>query len=324
MNYNIIVKSRVDDKFQIPTHLKPDLPNIGNNLYLPKTISKSFGYKPTYLFFYNERTLEALIFGCSFGNKFVATPHLSYGGVFTSSSFELSNYNLEKIFKTIEIRSFSKLTKYYKEDKVCSILQLSSDPNTHFSNLKYNIRRQIRIAIDNGLNIKYGKLEILEDFYIVYSRSMHRLGSPPQPKSFFINLLRSEKDYQARIFCAYQNEIPIGTAFTIGHNEVIESCWAGSLWEYNKYYTMYLLYWEMIKFTINHNFKVFSFGRSNKDSGSLRFKKHWKSETIPLYVNIMGETSTSLRAMRFMNKVIPNLPYSVNLYLGKIFTKHLY
>ena len=165
---------------------------------------------------------------------------------------------------------------------------------------------------------------MLEDFFEVYSRSMHRLGSPPQPKSFFRNLLTSEKGCKPKIFCVYLNNSPIAVSFTLSHNTVIESCWAGSLSEYNKYYAMYLLYWTMIEYSIKNNFKLFSFGRSNKESGTLRFKKHWKSETLQLYYNRFGPSVLSLRKMNFTATILKKIPYNMNLLLGKIFTKYLY
>ena len=44
-----------------------------------------------------------------------------------------------------------------------------------------------------------------------------------------------------------------------------------------------LLYWEVIKYTIQQGFSHFDFGRSTIDSGTYRFKQQWGAQMKQLY-----------------------------------------
>lgn len=324
MSYTIKNLCELPKDFIIDENLKGIEYSIGNNIEIPLILENIFKYKKSYLFFYNNDVLEALFFGSIINNKFVSHPHLSYGGILISEKFKLENYKISKLFDQIEIRSFEKITKLNSKDKVCSILKLDSEPLKQLSSFKYNIRRQIRVSSEKGVVIKSGNLNLLEDFYNVYSKSMHKLGSPPQPKYFFKKFLENWVNGEAMIFCAYYNEKPVASSFALSYSNVLESCWAGSLNEYNKYFTMYLLYWEMIKKSIEKKYRFFSFGRSSPESGSLRFKNHWKPQTMELYRNQLYFNKGSIKDLKFINNILRSSPIFINNLLGKIFTKYIY
>lgn len=44
-----------------------------------------------------------------------------------------------------------------------------------------------------------------------------------------------------------------------------------------------LLYWEVLKLSIEQGAQSFDFGRSSKDASTLRFKKQWGAEPEQLY-----------------------------------------
>ena len=324
MSYTIKNVSKLPKDFIIDENLKGSEYSIGNNIEIPLILENIFKYKKSYLFFYNEDILEAIFFGSIINNKFVSHPHLSYGGILKSDEFKLENYKISETFHQIEVRGFEKVSKLNVQDKVCSILKLHSDSLKQLSQFKYNVRRQIRISSEKGVIVKSGNFDLLDDFYNVYSKSMHKLGSPPQPKVFFKQFLKNWNNGESIIFCAYYNNKPIASSFTLSYLNVIESCWAGSLPEYNKFFSMYLLYWEMIKTSIEKKYCFFSFGRSSKESGSLRFKNHWKPQTIELYRNQLYLKKGSIKDLKFINNILRSSPIFINNYLGKIFTKHIY
>ena len=106
---------------------------------------------------------------------------------------------------------------------------------------------------------------------------------------------------------------------------IVENCWAATLWEYNKIYTPYLLYSELLRYSIRNGNKIFSFGRSSFDSGTLSFKKHWKPEIIPLIFNFSETHKKGLKG----NKSLTNLygkyvPEVLNNLVGKVVTKYIY
>jgi lipid II:glycine glycyltransferase (peptidoglycan interpeptide bridge formation enzyme) len=173
-----------------------------------------------------------------------------------------------------------------------------------------------------------GGIELLDDFLTVYYKNMSRLGSPPQPKRFFKAFISQWKYGESIIFCAYKNDKPIGTCFLLSFGAIIENCWASTLFEYNKYFVSYLLYAEIINYSIRKGYKTFSFGRSSKDSGSLNFKKHWKPKIIQIYYNYSKMKPNSLNnlksSVRLINLYKKFTPQKANVFLGSIISKYIY
>lgn len=299
--------------------------SIAHNPIIPQILNKIFGYKPKYLCYYSDNSdLIGYMPGVILKNKFISMPHFSYGGIATNSPNLLFNHSQIKESK-FEIRSFQKYSDYRYEDKVTSYLNLTIGKEEYFSSLKYNIRRQIRIASENNIIIKRGNKELLNDFLEVYEKNMTRLGSPSQPKIFFETVLNEWENGEAVIFCAYLGNKPISVSFMLSFGDIIENCWAGSLFEYNKLYVPYLIYSEMIKYSFSKGYKIFSFGRSTKDSGSLAFKKHWKPQVIQLYFNFNCPVKQSIKEKKFLIDIYKKVTNrKINSLIGKYITKYVY
>jgi hypothetical protein len=64
------------------------------------------------------------------------------------------------------------------EDKVTFLLELNKDPDVIFKNFNSKLRNQIRKAQKSKLTTEFGGLELLPDFYRIFSWKMHSLGTP--------------------------------------------------------------------------------------------------------------------------------------------------
>ncbi len=157
---------------------------------------------------------------------------------------------------------------------------------------------------------------------------MYRLGTPPQPKHYFLKILEMWENGEATIACIYEDDSPISVAFLVSFGTIIENCWASTLREYNKYFVNYLLYSEIIKYSYKKNYKVFSFGRSSLNSGTLRFKQHWRPTLMPVYRNFSSPINKNLSMLRgngVLHKVYKFVsPKFLNDSLGYMLTKYLY
>lgn len=295
---------------------------IAHNPELPIILNKIFGYKPCYINILSGNGLTGFVQGCMIGGKFVSTPHFSYGGVVGLESMPLDYCEL---LKKYEIRSLKIESRFYDALKVTAYLHLEKDCNLYFKSLKYNVRRQIRIAQENGVYIKRGKLELLDDFFIVYCKNMNYLGFPPQPKYFFRVFLENWTLGDVDIFVAYKNDAPIGCSFLLAFEGIVENCWASTLREYNGIFTPYLMYWELIKYSIEKGNKIFSFGRSSNDSGTLAFKKHWKPDIITVYYNYSSSRSGGIKNSNKLKLIYKKVvPVKLGRMIGCLFTKYLY
>ena len=146
---------------------------------------------------------------------------------------------------------------------------------------------------------KNGKSELLKDFFTVYSENMLNLGSPQYSFSFFENILTNLNKDNFQIFIVYYNNIAVAASICISFNDVMEVVWASSLPKYNYLSSNMLLYWEMIKYSINSKILKFSFGRSDPNSSQIRFKMQWGVELFPI---IYLKSNESLISFNFFKK----------------------
>jgi len=300
---------------------------IAHSFSLGLILQKTYGYSfEPYKILKNDKVVGFVPF-CRIGNKLVSMPHFSYGGIL--DDIIVSKEDLMRLFEQLnsndlEVRSFNVCTPYFSDEKVTCFLRLKQSCEEQMSEFKSKLRSQIKKGVKNGLQCKIGGKELLSDFYDVYSRNMHDLGSPVLTKLFFNNLINDYEDGLVNIHMVYYNEKPIGTSFVISYFDFMEVCWASTLRKYNYLQPNMVLYWEMITHAINTKMKVFSFGRCTKNTGTHKFKKQWGCEDIQLYFNFSKEYKGDIKKAKFLMKVWRKIPYKLALILGPFITKKIY
>lgn len=302
---------------------------FAHNTRIGLALEKTFNYKYSLLLFKKNEKSNNIIGGfpyCKVGKNYVSMPHLSYGGLLGRNDL-LENLNslLEKDFKHYEIRDFLNYTKYYNSNKIATFLNIKRQ-NTEdiFGCFSSNHRRKIRKSYKNGLKTLSGSSDLLDQFYYIYTKNMHRLGSPPLPKLFFSNLLLYTKEGESQIFITYYKNRPIGGGFVLSYGKFTEDCWLSSLSAYNNLYVTYQLYWEMIKWAIEKDDHYFSFGRSTVNSSLHKFKKQWKPEERNLYFSYNHRVNLDIKNMTFLNSIWKKLPYKLTTLFSKEISKRIY
>jgi serine/alanine adding enzyme len=197
-----------------------------------------------------------------FGNRMISQAFSNYGGPLAENETALNalyectvalseKYECDSIeFRNIEPLSYD---LYQRTDKVTMCLELSSGPAEVWKQLRPQIRNRIRKAEKAGLVVTTGGLEMLADFYQIWTRRMHQL-----------------------------NGTPVGGLFVYGFNGLAQSRWGAVLTEYNDISPNYLLNWAAMQYFSATGAKVFDFGRSTVGSGQHVFKKRWGAKQIPL------------------------------------------
>ena len=319
-HWNTLVKNNCSFT---PLSLNPSLGNI---------FQKTFNWKCKYLLLKSDEEIIAFFPVVLIKNKLISIPHFSYGCVFCKDVQEINNNELIQQFKPVlndhsikeyELRSFSKLTENTYSDKILSYIRLK-DHNKIFTGFKSNVRRKIRKTVKNGLTIKQGKTELLNDFYTVLCKNSHRLGAPVLPVSFFKNLLTDYEYGDSLVFVTYLNEKPIGSAFLLSYNGYFENTWFATLKKHNHLYTSYLLHWSMIKYACNNGGEIYSFGRSTKDSGVHNYKKQWGTSDKQLYWNYSHQKRFNIRKQRWIKEIWKLIPLPIVRIVGPYFAKRIY
>lgn len=226
-----------------------------------------------------------------FGNYMVSMPYFNYGGVVADST-EIAGKLISHASQLSNQLGCSHLEMRFDEeqnselpsrtDKVTMLLDLPEDPDELWKAIGSKRRAQVKRPIREGVEFVHGGIELLDDFYYVFTQNMRDLGTPVYSKKFFQSILKTFPE-QTIIAIVKLNDEAVGTGFLIGNNGTLEIPWASTLRKVNKIGVNMFLYWNILKTAIEQEYKVFDFGRSSKDAGTLRFKKQWGAVEKQLY-----------------------------------------
>lgn len=196
----------------------------------------------------------------------------------------LSGVELRERFpKTLEFEE-----QQFDNKKVSMLLPLPDNSEELMASFKSKLRSQIRKAEKNGLTYELGRSEnFIEQFYQVFSRNMHRLGSPVHSKEWFNKVVKA---YQKNcvISIIKKDEITVGAGIILITNQKVCIPWASTLVEYNNLSPNMLLYWSLLAYSCDHGAKEFDFGRSTYKEGTYKFKAQWGAQPRLLNWRTLG------------------------------------
>lgn len=266
-----------------------------------------------------------------FGRFAVSMPFLNYGGVVADAP-SVRRALVESAIEETRARGGSHLELRHdaqlcpelapKRHKVAMRLPLASDPERQWEALDRKVRNQVRKGEKSQLSVVHGGVELIDDFYAVFARNMRDLGTPVYAKAFFADVMRTFAG-TAQIFVVRHDARPVAASLVYWHRSMIEVPWASALREANPLSANVLLYWHMLKFSIERGFTVFDFGRSTPNAGTFHFKKQWGAQPLELvweYWNAAGTPPESLNPdnpkFDLAIKIWQRLPVSVATALG--------
>ena len=299
--------------------------SIAHNPSLFECIEKVLKCKSEYYYLIENEKIIGLLPGFRIDGKFISMPIFPTAGIFAHNAAKLEEWysDVVELLPDYEIRSNLKFGKYVYDKKVLCHLPLKGNPDLQWKNLKSKVRNRINKGYEQGIKIKFGGKELLNEFYYIYSFNMRHLGSPVLDKNFFINLIDNYKNGIAKIFISYFNNIPVGGSFVLSYNNLLEAGWVSTLSNYNRFNPNVVLYWEMIKFSSENGMKYFSFGRSTKGSGAHKFKLQWDVVEVPIFFNYSNYTF-DIRRLKILSFLWRKLPLDITNKIGPLlrrFTK---
>lgn len=259
-------------------------------------IRDAFSGETHYLAAYRQRRIVgvlplARLSSRLFGDFLVSLPYFNYGGILTDDdsvrqalwsaaidmgvrlgSTHIELRHLEPVLSVDAVRT----------DKVTMILALPQTVEALQKQLSAKLRAQVKRPQREGVTAIVGGVELLDEFYKVFSRNMRDLGTPVYAPKLFATIL-AKFPQAARLVVMRLNDQPVAAAFLIGHNGMMEIPWASSLREFNHLSVNMALYWEVLKYSIEQGYTQFDFGRTTVDSGTYKFKKQWGATSKQLY-----------------------------------------
>jgi len=160
-------------------------------------------------------------------------------------------------------------------------LNVSQTSNEIFSAFRDSTKRNIKKAIQNGVQVKIqNTLESVKEYYRLncITRKVH--GLPPQPFYFFKkiheHIISNKKGFVA--LAEHQNNVIAGAVFFQFNSQAIFKYGASDP-RYLSLRPNNLVMWEAIKWHFQNGFKILNFGRTElKNKGLLQFKRGWGTE----------------------------------------------
>ena len=144
------------------------------------------------------------------------------------------------------------------------LLDTTADIQSIWENkLRSKTRNQIRKAEKHDFNIKFGHIELLDDFYTVISRCWRDLGTPVHSYMFYKVLLENFGN-RVTIVGIFDQGLPVSVALLFNINGNLSHPFAGTIKTYKPTSVNNLLYWNIIKYACENNIHTFDMGRKPK------------------------------------------------------------
>ncbi len=165
-------------------------------------------------------------------------------------------------------------------EKVHMRMELPETVEELRAKLKSKVRNQVKNGEGQGFSILWGRQELLEDFYAVFSRNMRDLGTPVFGRKLFEAILESFPE-SAELCSVRDGQRPIASALLIHGRRASEVPSASSLRAENSRNPNMLMYYHLLARSIERGQTMFDFGRSTPEAPTFRFKKQWGAKPHP-------------------------------------------
>jgi lipid II:glycine glycyltransferase (peptidoglycan interpeptide bridge formation enzyme) len=186
-------------------------------------------------------------------------------------------------------------------------------------------QRRIRHAAAAGLSCEGGRSpKLLKDFYdlMVLTRGRHHL--PPQPFSWFRNLVDSMNE-ALEIRVAYKDQVPIGAILTMRFRDVVYYKYGCSDFKFKRFGAMPYLLWKTIEDSKSAGAKEFDLGRSDRDNATLvSFKNRWARQPVALtYWTYPEPSATRSWTMSLAKRMFAFMPDRLLAVTGRLIYRHI-
>lgn len=274
-----------------------------------KVIEDVYGFEPIYLLAEEDDIvglLPTFLIRNLMGKRLISLPFSPYGGVLANDN----RVERELIYKALEIEKRLELRCFGNSDHLCTFLLELGDVDSVWSRIGKKVRNSTRKA--KRLGLSFAIEDRLEEFYDMYSRNMHSLGSPTHPIEFFERLLDLDCVDMGVVI---KGERVVAGSILLKFKDTVISGWAGSDKRYLKMCPNNLLYWGCIRHACMEGFRYFDFGRSLVGSGTFKFKKAWGGRQIGLNYRYYPKKGVDTSMRNPMRRTFANfwrkIPYRV-------------
>ena len=228
-----------------------------------------------------------------FGRYLVGLPYVNTGGVIArdgGSAARLIDAAAQLAdqldVRYLELRHETEIAHprlaHTNSSKVHMRLSLPDSSDALWKQVSAKVRNQIRKGEKSELAVSWGRHELIDAYYQVFSHNMRDLGTPCYGKTLFRAIL-DEFVNESEICVVRHGDCPVAAALLIHGRQCTQVPSASSLRAFNHLNANMLMYWHLLCRAVERRAAVFDFGRSTIDSGTFHFKKQWGAEPVPAY-----------------------------------------
>jgi hypothetical protein len=311
-----------------------------------KVLIESYKFRPVYFSVFENGELSAVVpimqvNSWITGNRAVSLPFSDYCEPLyknKSPSKELSEDIIKiiekKNIKYVEFRTsrnvFPFETKQFRKD-LRHVLRLDKSESELLKCCSENTRRNIKKAAKEKVSLKIQNDKTgIRNFYNMMCETRKKHGLPPQPYSFFQNLLNILilKGFGDILF-AVKDDYYIAAAIYLKFGKKLLYKFGASYSQYSNFRGNHFVMWEAIKKYRNEGFAEFDFGRTDLEhEGLRRFKLGWNADELSIYTthyNLKEKKYTSISPLTqgIHNIVFSHTPIFILKIIGNKLYKHI-
>jgi FemAB-related protein (PEP-CTERM system-associated) len=161
--------------------------------------------------------------------------------------------------------------------------EISADDEANLNAIPRKQRAMVRKGIKLGLTAEID--QGVDRFFTCYSTSVHRLGTPVFPKSYF-KVIKEVFGEACEIRVIVQNEGErknlIAAVMSFYFRDEVLPYYGGGMPAAREVAGNDYMYWNLMQAAAARGVKIFDFGRSKLGTGAFDFKKNWGFSPTPL------------------------------------------
>ncbi len=300
-------------------------------------LQQGFGHKPFLLVALQGGqpvgTLSlVLVKSFLFGRFLVSLPYVNLAGIVAENA-EAASALVDRAVELadelnvqyLELRHETLLRhpslNHYSTTKVSMRLPLPDTAEALWSRLTAKARNQVRKGGKQGFTVHWGGMDLLGEFYSVFSRNMRDLGTPVFGIRLFTAILTGFP--QAAELCVVRSAgRPVAGALLVHGDGYTEVPSASSLRAFGSLNANDWMYWHLLRRAVARGQHTFDFGRTTVDSTTYMFKKKWGAKPVPFfwqyYVRRGDVTGMRIESGRYdrMIRIWRRLPVWLTRYIG--------